>query len=78
MRTTKFENDHSPISENPANPQAETNKIVRQRLIFFSIERVERAEYVERMERGGDGERTGTGTVFKICEGGDSGADLVV
>ena len=50
MRTTKFENDHSPMSENPANPQAKTNKIVRQRLIFFSIQRVERAEYVERME----------------------------
>jgi len=30
------------------------------------------------MEREGDEERTGTGGVFNICEGGETGADLTV
>lgn len=33
---------------------------------------------MECTEREGDGERTGAGIVFNICEGGESGADLVV
>jgi len=39
---------------------------------------VERAECVECTEREGDGERTETGIVFNIREGGESGADLAV
>jgi len=57
----------------PHNPGRDQQ--VCQRLIFFGEERVERTEWVE---RGGDGERTGAGRVFNMCEGGETGADLAV
>lgn len=52
----------------------ETTKMIRQRLVSFSVERV------ERRERENDEERTraGTGGVINICEGGETGVDLVV
>jgi len=42
------------------------------------MERVERAECVERIEREGEGERIGTGGMFKTVGAEETGADLVV
>ena len=39
---------------------------------------MERAECVERIEREGEGERTGTGGISKTREGGETGADFAV
>jgi len=64
------------LNTNPA--PRKTNKAVRQRLIFFMMERVERVECVERMEREGEGGRGGTGGASNIYEGGEAGVDLVV
>ena len=76
-RTTKFENGLTALYlKNQHNtPDRKPTRYVCQRLVFF---RIERAERVERIEWGGDGERTGTGGIDKMFGEGETGADLVV